>query len=337
MKAIAQGAEAIIIKEKGSVIKRRIKKSYRISELDEKIRKLRTRSETKLLEKAGKLISIPKITKSDEKQKEIIMEFIEGKKLSDNLDIFPLKKQKQICKQIGEDVAKLHDMNIIHGDLTTSNMILVETKRKISNFKKQLTKLKKLNLPVEEYAIFGSGPLAIRGIRDSADIDIIVKLKLWKKLAKKYPQETERLIKINSIDICKNWLPWIKNTNELIDDAEIFERIRFVKLKHVLSWKKKYSRKKDKKDVQLIEQYKFSASDSEPNIFFIDFGLGFISHKFEDKAVDIHLLKQALEAKHFKNWEILFKEFINSYKKSKDAKTVLERLKAVEKRGRYKH
>ena len=96
-KIIAQGAEAIILKEKGSVIKRRIKKSYRISELDEKIRKLRTRSETKLLEKAGKLISIPKITKSDEKQKEIIMEFINGKKLSDNLDTFPLKKQKQIC------------------------------------------------------------------------------------------------------------------------------------------------------------------------------------------------------------------------------------------------
>jgi len=53
--------------------------------------------------------------------------------------------------------------------------------------------------------------------------------------------------------------------------------------------------------------------------------------------VDIHLFKQALEAKHFKNWEVLFKEFEKSYSKSKDSKIVFERLKAVEKRGRYKH
>ncbi|GAH98356.1 unnamed protein product, partial [marine sediment metagenome] len=57
---------------------------------------------------------------------------------------------------------------------------------------------------------------------------------------------------------------------------------------------------------------------------------------FEDKAVDIHLLKQALEAKHFKNWKTLFREVLEGYSKSKSHKTVLERLKSVEKRGRYK-
>ena len=72
-------------------------------------------------------------------------------------------------------------------------------------------------------------------------------------------------------------------------------------------------------------------------VYFIDFGLGFISHKFEDKAVDLHLLKQALEAKHFKDWEVLFNEVLKGYKNFKDSKIVLERLKAVEKRGRYKH
>jgi len=72
-------------------------------------------------------------------------------------------------------------------------------------------------------------------------------------------------------------------------------------------------------------------------IFFIDFGLGYISKKIEDKAVDIHLLKQALEAKHFKNWEVLFKSFLKGYSKSKDYKEVIERLKKVEARGRYKH
>ena len=74
-------------------------------------------------------------------------------------------------------------------------------------------------------------------------------------------------------------------------------------------------------------------------VYFIDFGLGFQSHKIEDKAVDLHLLKQALEAKHFKNHKNLYKEFEKGYKKtnSNEAPKVFERIKAVEKRRRYRH
>lgn len=71
-------------------------------------------------------------------------------------------------------------------------------------------------------------------------------------------------------------------------------------------------------------------------IYIIDFGLGFISAKLEDKAVDLHLIKQALEAKHFRNHENLFTNFLKKYK-FQDSNKVIERLKAVEKRGRYKH
>ena len=71
-------------------------------------------------------------------------------------------------------------------------------------------------------------------------------------------------------------------------------------------------------------------------LYFIDFGLGYISYKIEDKAVDLYLLKEALEAKHFKHWEILLKEIFNAYKKSKKSELVLQQFKAVEKRGRYK-
>ena len=60
-KIIQQGAEAVLIKKDFALIKRRIKKSYRLPQLDEKIRRQRTRRESKLLEKASKLIPIPKI------------------------------------------------------------------------------------------------------------------------------------------------------------------------------------------------------------------------------------------------------------------------------------
>lgn len=199
-KILGRGAEAVIFLENGLVVKDRIKKSYRIQELDNQIRKLRTRAEGKILEKASKTIAVPKVFKADEKEKKLTIEFIDGKKLSDSLDSFSLKEQKEVCKKIGNSVAKLHDSDIIHGDLTTSNMIL-----------------------------------------------------------------------------------------------------------------------KDKK------------------IYFIDFGLSFGSPKNEDKAVDLHLLKQALEAKHFTHWETLFKEVTNEYKKtSKDSAKTLAQFIKVEKRGRYK-
>ena len=75
---------------------------------------------------------------------------------------------------------------------------------------------------------------------------------------------------------------------------------------------------------------------SNNKIFLIDFGLGFISTKIEDKAVDLHLIKQALEAKHFQNHKELFEQFTKGYRWT-DSKKILERLKIVEKRGRYKH
>ena len=75
---------------------------------------------------------------------------------------------------------------------------------------------------------------------------------------------------------------------------------------------------------------------SNDKVFIIDFGLGFVSTKLEDKAVDLHLIKQALEAKHYQNHEDLFKHFCKEYKWEETEK-ILERLVTVERRGRYKH
>jgi len=199
-KLIQQGAEAKIYLIKDKIVKDRISKKYRIPELDNKIRRRRTKAEAKLLTKASEIIPCPKPLAEPGEGRMIHMPYIDGLKLSITLDNFDLTKQKEICKNIGENVAKIHDKEIIHGDLTTSNMI------------------------------FKNGEL-----------------------------------------------------------------------------------------------------------FFIDFGLGFISSKLEDRAVDLHVLKEALEAKHFTNWKTLFEQVKKGYNLSKDSEKVFERLKAVEKRGRYKH
>ncbi len=59
---------------------------------------------------------------------------------------------------------------------------------------KCLDEVKKLNLPRKKFALFGSAPLAIRGIRENKDIDLIVKKEVWNTLIKKYPVMPEKKI-----------------------------------------------------------------------------------------------------------------------------------------------
>jgi len=187
-KLIAQGAEAKLYQENNLLVKDRIRKTYRIPEIDEKLRKSRTKREAKVLEKLkGIDFPAPKLLKVDEKI--IEMDFIKGNKVRDI----------NLSKEIGEKLAILHNNEIIHGDLTTSNMIL------------------------------------------------------------------------------------------------------------------------------------------EKEIYFIDFGLSFFSKRVEDKAVDLHLFRQALESRHYKVWEKCFGAFLKEYKKrATEISEILTRFEAVESRGRNK-
>lgn len=197
MKLIAQGAESKLFLDKDKIVKDRFRKTYRIKEIDERLRKSRTKREAKVLGKLQAIgFPVPELIKNNEKDT-LEIQYINGALLKNILD---KKNCIKLSKEIGEKVAVLHNNDIIHGDLTTSNMILGK------------------------------------------------------------------------------------------------------------------------------------------EIYFIDFGLSFFSRKIEDKAVDLHLLKEALESKHSTIWEKCYKAALGSYeKKAVDGKDVLDRIKIVEKRGRYKH
>jgi len=199
MEKIAQGAEAIIYLHNNKIIKERVRKLYRHPEIDERLRKKTTRFESRLLEKASKIIPVPKILHSDDKAMRIEMEFIEGKKLRDAVDELSAKEKKDIFNKIGMKLAKLHNANIIHGDLTTSNIILRE------------------------------------------------------------------------------------------------------------------------------------------KAYFIDFGLGFISERIEDKAVDLRLLRKAIASKHYQHFDELLKHIMDGYKQEiKEFDAISKQLEKVEGRGRYR-
>ena len=196
-KIIQQGAEAIISLKNNKITKHRISKSYRHPTLDKKLRKSRTKSESKIIFKLANTLPVPKILNTDEKNYKILMQYINGKKLSENLESL---NHQEIAKQIGKNLTLLHNQNIVHGDLTTSNMIFTP------------------------------------------------------------------------------------KTNHL---------------------------------------------------YFIDFGLGFHSHKIEDKAVDLHLIKQALEAKHHTISKPTFNTILKNYK-PEQSKLIIERISVIERRRRYK-
>jgi len=197
MDILAQGAEALITVKGAVIYKERIPKAYRIPEIDNKLRKLRTRSEAKLLQKAVGIA--PKILEVDDNKMLITMEYLQGNVLKNVFDDLPENQRTKLLHDLGTKIGWLHDHDIIHGDLTTTNMIVTNNGLKL-----------------------------------------------------------------------------------------------------------------------------------------IDFGLGMISKKPEDKAVDLHLLRQALASKHYRHSEEAFKHVLEGYKTSQGHQAVLQQLEKVEKRGRHK-
>jgi len=121
MKLIAKGAESNLYLDNGVVVKHRIKKKYRVAELDTELRKKRTRKESKILSDAMHAqVNVPRVIKVDEEEDKIFMEFIDGKLLKD----FCVNELEGIGLDLGREIAKMHSCGIVHNDLTTSNIII---------------------------------------------------------------------------------------------------------------------------------------------------------------------------------------------------------------------
>lgn len=107
------------------VLKKRLPKEYRPVKLDEQIRTYRTVHESQLMHEAKEAgVPTPKIFLIDVKNTTIIMEFIEGKQIKLLLNDLSEIERRNLCFGIGQLIAKLHKKGVIHGDLTTSNMIM---------------------------------------------------------------------------------------------------------------------------------------------------------------------------------------------------------------------
>lgn len=204
---IKKGAEASLYlmdwQDRKVIVKKRLPKKYRPSRLDEQIRTYRTVHEPLLMHGAKQAgVPTPVIYQVNVKEATIIMEFIEGMQVKESLNSQSEKERESICLRIGKSIGKLHRSGIVHGDLTTSNMIL----------------------------------------------------------------------------------------------------------------------------------------KSEEKIVFVDFGLGEKTNELEARAVDLHLMKRALQSTHFRFAEECFSAVMEGYASVMEAQTareVFEKIKEIERRGRY--
>jgi TP53 regulating kinase and related kinases len=123
MELIAQGAEAKLFRDKEKVIKERISKEYRLEHIDIALRKFRTRREAKVLGKLDEMnFPAPRLHSFCDRRMSITMDFVEGEKVRDVLDK-NVEDAHLLAKDMGTKIATLHNNDMVHGDLTTSNMI----------------------------------------------------------------------------------------------------------------------------------------------------------------------------------------------------------------------
>ena len=134
---IKKGAEANLYQIKWfgrpAISKVRCRKKYRLAKLDRKIRQQRTVKEATIIHKARlSRVSVPIIYHVNPDKGEIIMEMIDGINLNDYLNND--NYNSELFKDIGEMIGKLHSNGIIHGDLTTSNIIIRNNKIYLIDF-----------------------------------------------------------------------------------------------------------------------------------------------------------------------------------------------------------
>ncbi|KAK0413220.1 hypothetical protein QR680_006669 [Steinernema hermaphroditum] len=136
--SLKQGAEGRLLNctflGRRAVLKERFSKKYRHPDLDVSLTKERMKAELKGIMRCSELggVRVPRVYFVNTQSNQIIFERIEG----DPVRVFinshhddandPVVKEKlvNLCKRIGKTISTMHRAGIIHGDLTTSNMML---------------------------------------------------------------------------------------------------------------------------------------------------------------------------------------------------------------------
>lgn len=125
--------------------------------------------------------------------------------------------------------------------------------------------VKKLELPLGQYIVLGSGILGALGIRDIGDVDLLVSPLIFEKLKTdgwEYEEveiegRVREKLSRDFVEIYKDFWYGGKSqfSMDMISEAEIIDGVPFLSLLKLREIKEAMSREKDKRDILLIDEY----------------------------------------------------------------------------------
>jgi len=125
-----------------------------------------------------------------------------------------------------------------------------------------IAEVQKLDLPLGQYVVIGSGIMAQLGLRGANDVDIAVTPDLYAKLrASGEWEEEERYGKIflkkEAVEINPrlDWESYSTTAEEAIASATIIDGVPFMNLNELVAFKRALGRVKDLIDIVIIEEH----------------------------------------------------------------------------------
>ena len=122
-------------------------------------------------------------------------------------------------------------------------------------------RLRSLDLPSDDFAIYGSGPLAIRQmIDDPTDLDVICRGPAWDRVRElgfsKLLEDGTLIYEIDNgrLTFGNSWAIGDFDVDALIDDAESIDGLPFVRLEHVIAYKRLRGSARDVSHLELLER-----------------------------------------------------------------------------------
>jgi hypothetical protein len=122
--------------------------------------------------------------------------------------------------------------------------------------------LRSLELPSGDYAVFGSGPLLVRGIIERAgDLDVICRGAAWEAAQRLGPACEQDGVPVVSlcdglVSLGVRWAVGEVDVDRLIDTAEVIDGLPFVRLEHVVAYKQIADRPKDREHLRRLGDYR---------------------------------------------------------------------------------
>ena len=134
------------------------------------------------------------------------------------------------------------------------------------NAAKAIDLLRSVDLPLGDFAVFGSGPLLVRGIIEEAhDVDVIARDAAWQQALEQgeleYLQDEDVSVVLffgGALSVGTSWAYGEVDVDELIDTADTFDGFPFVRIEHVVAYKRIAGRAKDHDHLARIDQWRQS-------------------------------------------------------------------------------